>query len=828
MNVHLICNAHLDPAWLWEMDEGAAEALATFRLAADLCERCEGFIFNHNEALLYQWVEEYDSILFSRIQTLVGEGKWHIMGGWFIQPDCNMPSGESIIRQIEEGRRYFLSRFGVEPTTAINFDPFGHSRGLVQILSGCGYDSYIITRPSQSFMHMPDDFVQWIGYDGSEVTMVRRSGYNSQFGQAVKHIEEHIEQENGRPVLPVLWGVGNHGGGPSRIDLDQISAIQLDEESGRTILHSTPERFFSDLWNNLEKTELPRWEHDLNPWAPGCYTSQIRIKQKHRELENLLYSIERMASYAEMLGLSGYPEQELESAGKDLMIAQFHDILPGSSIRAVEEAGLRLLSHGIEILVRLRTKLFLKLVNTVPMPLDEGIPIFAFNFQPYFAEGVFECEFQPANQNWDDTFTMYDVISSDGTKLNAQVEHEASSLNLDWRKKVVFQAKLPPMTMSGFLCYPKVLSDKPVYRVPVEKGAIHIIGESVEVVINENTGLVDRFLCGGEDLVEAGAFFITVVEDNEDSWGSEVVSFPSDIGRFSLMDTKAAAAFSGLTGNMVGAVRIIEDGPVRTVVEALFSYNRSYAVITYQVPKTGLMFDIDVQVFWLEPNCMAKLVIPVLDGQHCKALGQVMFGQEPFPEDNRETVTQKWQAVCNQVTKKGFAVLDTGVYGSDWVDGSLRISLLRSPVYSALPINSRPLTKGDRHHSRIDFGERSFSFRVAACMDDAAWVKIELEAFLFNESPYFLSCFPSCRRAGRKTDPGLEVTGDAVACTSLRKNKDKGYLVRLFNPAKKTAICHLVCRPLNVDTELKIQPFQVLTLQINAGGMVRVTNLLGL
>lgn len=101
MNVHLICNAHLDPAWLWELEEGMAEALATFRIAADLCEQFEGFVFNHNEALLYQWVEEHDNALFSRIQRLVTQGKWHIMGGWFLQPDCNMPSGESMIRQIE-------------------------------------------------------------------------------------------------------------------------------------------------------------------------------------------------------------------------------------------------------------------------------------------------------------------------------------------------------------------------------------------------------------------------------------------------------------------------------------------------------------------------------------------------------------------------------------------------------------------------------------------------------------------------------------------------------------------------------------------------------
>ena len=99
-NVYLLCNAHIDPIWLWKWQEGAAEAISTFRTAADFCEEFDGFVFNHNEALLYEWIEEYEPELFRRIQKLVSDGKWHIMGGWYLQPDCTMLSGESFIRQI--------------------------------------------------------------------------------------------------------------------------------------------------------------------------------------------------------------------------------------------------------------------------------------------------------------------------------------------------------------------------------------------------------------------------------------------------------------------------------------------------------------------------------------------------------------------------------------------------------------------------------------------------------------------------------------------------------------------------------------------------------
>lgn len=101
--IHLICNAHLDPVWLWEKEEGIAEVLSTFRVAVRFCRQYDRFVFCHNEAVLYQWVEEHDPDLFAEIQELIKLKKWHIIGGWYLQPDCNMPSGESFCRQIEHG-----------------------------------------------------------------------------------------------------------------------------------------------------------------------------------------------------------------------------------------------------------------------------------------------------------------------------------------------------------------------------------------------------------------------------------------------------------------------------------------------------------------------------------------------------------------------------------------------------------------------------------------------------------------------------------------------------------------------------------------------------
>ena len=161
--LHLVCNAHLDPVWQWEWEEGAAEALSTFRIAADFCDEYDNFVFCHNEAILYRWIEEYDPALFERIKSLVSKGKWHIMGGWQLQPDCNMPSGEFFVRQILSGRKYFEEKFNKRPSVAVNVDPFGHSRGLVQILKKSGYEGYLFMRPDSGFIDLPADDFKWKG-----------------------------------------------------------------------------------------------------------------------------------------------------------------------------------------------------------------------------------------------------------------------------------------------------------------------------------------------------------------------------------------------------------------------------------------------------------------------------------------------------------------------------------------------------------------------------------------------------------------------------------------------------------------------------------------
>ena len=295
-NLHLVCNAHIDVVWLWNIEEGVAETLSTYRVAADFCDNYDGFVFCHNEAILYQWVEEYDPVLFARIQKLVKEGKWHIMGGWYLQPDANMPSGESFVRQILEGRYYFKEKFGVVPTDAMNFDSFGHSRGLVQILAKSGYKSYLFCRPEPDMLNLPAEDFYWVGPDGSKILCHRAyNSYESHRGEADLKIKGWMDKNPNAKVGLVLWGIGNHGGGPSRVDYQKIKELNENTEA-YNIIHSNPEAYFSEL---LEKeSNIPEYRGILNPRYTGCYTTQSRIKMLHRQLENELFKTEKMAAHA--------------------------------------------------------------------------------------------------------------------------------------------------------------------------------------------------------------------------------------------------------------------------------------------------------------------------------------------------------------------------------------------------------------------------------------------------------------------------------------------------------------------------------------------------
>ncbi|MFC2084726.1 glycoside hydrolase family 38 C-terminal domain-containing protein [Bacteroidota bacterium] len=807
----LICNSHIDPVWLWELEEGLAETLSTFRTAAKFCEEYDEFVFCHNEQLLYNWVEEYEPALFKKIQELVKAGKWHIMGGWFLQPDCNIPSGESFVRQIIYGKNYFLDKFGVEPRTAINFDPFGHTRGLVQILKKSGYSSYLFCRPDNKWLQLPDNDFIWVGYDGSKIYTHRASEhYNSFMGKARNKIDEWLEKNEDKKSGMLLWGIGNHGGGPSRYDLDQIREV-IKTQTEWEVIHGTPEQYF----NFLESEEnISNHEGDLNPWAVGCYTSMRLIKRGHRELENNYYLTEKMVAIAAIQGLIEYPAIELDKALEDLLFSEFHDILPGSAIQKVETFALQKIAHGMDILSRIKTRAFFALLEGEPAARDGEYPLYVFNPHSFPVNQQVEFEFQPPEPNFNpEVFWLPEISEPGGDIVPCQIEKESCNIFGDQRKRVVFNALLKPSQMNHFSVYIKEVDNK-TYHKQQDKHKLIFKNQSLELSISRKTGLIEYYKVDGFNYLKENALQFLTITDNADPWGMRVNSFRDIKGYFRLMTKEESASFTGISENELAPVRIIEEGTVRTIVEALFIYNGSKISQRYKIPMEGTEVEIETRIYWDEKDTMLKLSLPTTM-QDGSVYGQVAYGVEKFIREKEELVAQKWICLRSNDQNNALSFINDGTYGFDYFDGELRISLLRSPSYAGHPVEGETnIVRQDRFEPRIDQGERIFKFWINAGEGESRLKFIDREAQVKNEFPISLVCYPPGN--GKKVLPGIILNDDVIQFTAFKMSKDmKSLILRLFNPTENTRNSQVEIPYLNHSFDVQLNKFELKTYSVN-------------
>lgn len=795
--IHLICNAHIDPIWLWDWEEGAAAAVATFRAAADLANEYD-YIFCHNEALLYEWIEEYEPKLFGRIKDLVKEGKWHIMGGWYLQPDCNLPCGESLVRQAMEGRIYFTQKFGKQnlPKTAVNLDSFGHSLGLPQILKKCGFENYLFMRPTPNDEQgIPAHPFIWQGLDGSKVKAAFSGSYNTPLGKVNEKVESYYNQIEAAPDVQILcWGVGNHGGGPSKKDLEYLSS-QIENKKDIKLIHSTPDNFFSRL--------VPQtiFNKSINICNPGCYTSLMTIKQTHRKLENNLYSVEKMLSAAALNGLMEYPEIELKEAQKDLLFCEFHDILAGTCIKKGEKSALRRLMHGLGILDKLRLRAFFALSSCLPKAKEGEYPILVYNAHPYTVKTVIDCEFMLADQNWnEDIWTGADVFYGD-KKLPSQLSRESSTINLDWAKRVIFECDLKPFTMHMFSARP-VKTSKPVIKDLSRDGDYVYEDACKRIVLDTKSGFIKDIRIYGKSFVKRGAFTPVVYTDNADPWAMGAAQ-RERLGKrekaFRLMSPKETAAFLASSLREIAPIRIVEDGDVCQIIEGIYKYNRSTVVIWYKIYKNFAYIDVDIKVTWCENDKMLKLHIPAaIKGDY---IGQIAYGSEIFPQNGRECASQQWISYGN--SKHALAIINDSVYGSSCENGDIGITLLRGAVYAAHPINDRPIIPQNRLSDRIDQGEHFFRFRILGGNTEEVLPSLDRMAQLFNEKPYSINMFPS----GAGSTPGsvIRLSDGSVTLTAFKKaHGDNGFIMRLFNNKDKNCNTVLTVKTLSNEVSLPL------------------------
>lgn len=781
--LHLICNSHLDPIWMWDWQEGATAALATFYQAVELADEFD-YIFCHNEAVLYEFIEKYNPTLFAKIRELVKKGKWHIMGGWYLQPDCHIPSGEGFVRQIRYGQAYFREKFGKTPTTAINFDSFGHSVGLVQILKKCGYDSYLFCRPMPEMLDLPDNVFYWVGLDGSKIKACRFEDdtiYCSGFGTSKADILRKIEKWKDKEIGMALWGVGNHGGNPSRKDLRDIE--EMIKTADYEILHSTPEAFFAEVEPSAE------YKGALNHCLVGCYASVSVIKKMNAELESKLFSTEKICALANLQYGHEYDIKAFERAQKELLFIQFHDVLSGTSVVEGVESSVRRMQYAMKILDELYFSAFTAMVERHKKAEEGSFPTFFFNDCPYERETVVESEFLVLDSLISDTEEYGVKAFYDGKEIPCQVLKQSCNINYDRRKRLACKIKVPPATMARVDYY---IEKRPLSKKNLQNRELVFEDSCKRVVIGKDSGLIESFVVNGKEYLAGGAFEPTMYEDIADPWGWGLKKVGENAKAFALSKNDI---FAGLR-----SINVTEDGDILTEIECYFECGQSFVKLSYKIYKDTPYVDVKAYVLWNEREKALKLKIPTT--QTKAFLGQTAFGTENHPLNGEECVAHRFIAMKDE-GEDVFAVYNKGVYGFANENGTAYMTLLRGVAYCAHPIDDRPLLPWERFVPYVEQGKHEFSFRVCVCKQES----LEKYAEEFCAPTFSVNAYPHGEE--RNLQGAFTLTNENIAVKALKKSKGGAYVLRFINNYERAQECDLHFG--NADLTLRFTPFEVKT-----------------
>jgi len=327
-------HSHIDLAWLWPLRETRRKGGRTFSNVLMLMERYKSFIFGASQPQLYQWVKEDYPDIYRRIKERVSEGRWELQGGMWVEPDTNVPSGESLIRQFLYGKRFYMDEFGQEIRNLWLPDVFGYSAALPQIMKKCGVDYFMTNKlAANEITRFPHHTFVWEGIDGTRVVshMTPEGTYNgSLMPQSLMHAEKQYIEKGMCDEALILFGIGDGGGGPGEEHLERYNRLQ-NLEGLSPMRQGFVQEFFDHIGEKADQYDVYRGELYFDRHQ-GTFTTQAKAKWYNRHLEFALHELEMLLA---MSNPEEYPKDELEEIWKETLLYQFHDILPGSSIPRV-------------------------------------------------------------------------------------------------------------------------------------------------------------------------------------------------------------------------------------------------------------------------------------------------------------------------------------------------------------------------------------------------------------------------------------------------------------------------------------------------------------
>lgn len=814
----MIGNAHLDPVWLWQWQEGFQAIKATFRSALDRMAEYEDFIFTSSSAAYYEWVEQNDPSMFRDIQMRIAEGRWVLCGGWWIQPDCNLPSGEAFVRQSLYGQLYFQEKFGVTAKVGYNVDSFGHNAMLPQILKKSGMDSYVMMRPDSAELHeLPAPIFWWEADDGSRVLTYRiPDGYNTikeNLSDDVNRFVEHHTDDHLRQSMMLFFGVGNHGGGPTKRNIESIQQIQQKQrgesaEHAGELLFSSPNRYFEQLNRRLD--EFPVWHNDLQHSASGCYSAHSGVKQWNRKSEHLLVTAEKLSSVACMLNGIAYPD--FQQAWKNLLFNHFHDIIAGCSIPEAYDDAKDLYGEANAIASRALNHALQSVSWSIGIEQEDGMtPVVVFNPHCWDVDSAVELEFGMWPGWVGDTFLTGAEVLFDDTDRPVPFQVVQSHSNVDFRSRICFQAKLPALGYRVYRMYRN--ADGRFSAAPMTGDELRAEGHVLEnaffrlTIDPESGGIASLFdKRSGIEVFRDIAALPVVLEDRSNTWSHNVFHFADKIGSFQATKVSVAAR-----------------GPVKAAIRVTSTYNKSICIQEFTLYAEKDQIEVKATVDWREQNKMLKLEFP-LPMDAARGTYEIPYGHIERPLNGEEEPVHGWADMTgvlvgnsnHEDNEYGVSLLNDGKYSCDMNGNVINLTVLRSPLYAHYYHFSAFEPKDEYHYEYMDQGKQTFHYAIVPHRGDWRAANAVRRAAEFNQRPiplietYHPGPLP-------QQDTMISVDQENIVVSAIKKAEHNGgFILRCYETHKRSADVTIQLPKWQRTIKAHFQPCEIKTLRIPA------------
>lgn len=651
----LVGHSHIDVAWLWPLAETMRKVGRTYSTVSALMDEFPDYHFVCSQVPLFLYLKQNFPEVYERVKERVAEGRFEPVGGSWVENDCNLVSGESLVRQCLYGQRFFREEFGVNVRVGWLPDVFGYSWSLPQVYKKSGLDYFMTAKLTSGTRHKPShNTFWWQGIDGSRIlSHFILCGYNAMVQpHEMKYFWKEYESKLTSPEFLCSYGWGDGGGGPNRQMLEFIPRIGRVPGQPR-IRTGRAHDYFDGVVESTQGVDLPIWNGEIYyENHRGTYTSQARNKRDNRKSELIYRDAELWSSFAGFFGLD-YPMASITEGWHEILLSQFHDILPGSSISEVYKDTAEQYPAILENGMRLRESA----VNRIAESMDtsgEGIPVVVFNSLEWSRSDCVTVELA-SNSN-------VTVIGPDGEPAPSQVSHG----------KLTFLAQDVPAC--GCAVY-RIVDGASLSKSPftVDAGRIETPFHSIEIADDGTlTRIYDKTSSREVLPKDSRANVLQIFEDKapiEDGWNIEGY-YEDRVWEF----------------ECASRPRVIENGPSRLVLGSQWRYGSSsidQQIIFY--PHTARI-DFVNHADWHERKTMLKVAFPV-DVLSPNATYEIAYGAIERPthrntswdQEKFEVSGHKWADLSE--TGYGVSILNDCKYGWDIKDNVMRLTLLRSPEY---------------------------------------------------------------------------------------------------------------------------------------------------